>query len=452
MPELDDLLGWAAERSGAGAAGLPEPVLRTTLTIVADDVAAMVGAHAEPEVRAVSAQAGGAPEASVLGRPGVRAERRRAALANAVAANWTELDGGYRPATCHGSLYTLPAALAETEAAGGTLGDLLTAVAVGYEVVTRVARAYRPPLPLVLHPHATLSPIGAAAAVAAARRLPTDEFSRAVLGAASMSLTGPFGHATEGATVRNAWAGAGAQLGFVAVDMAAAGLIASPAVLDEVFGRVGGATADPAALTADLGERYAVQDGYQKPYACCQYLHSSVEAAALIAAGSAGTKVERIDVRAHPLAAALRNAEPETTLAGRFSLPHAVATVLAARDTAATVFSGASLRDPEVARLRSVVAIEEWSDPPAPPHDRPATVRVTLADGRALTETVLSASGGPDRPLTREELLAKYRTLTGDVRPGFADRLQVLTDPSSPLDPGAPLRPVLDDLLAEGDR
>ncbi|GAA2865966.1 MmgE/PrpD family protein [Pseudonocardia halophobica] len=452
MPELDDLLGWAADRSAAGAAGLPEPVLRTALTIVADDVAAMIGAHAEPEVRAVSAQAGGSPEASVVGRPGVRADRRKAALANAVAANWTELDGGYRPATCHGSLYTLPAALAETEAAGGSLGDLLTAVVVGYEVVTRIARAYRPPLPLVLHPHATLSPIGAAAALAAARRLPVEEFSRAVLGAASMSLTGPFGHATEGATVRNAWAGAGAQLGFVAMDMAAAGLTASPGVLDEVFGRVGGAVADPAALTKDLGERYAVQDGYQKPYACCQYLHSSIEAAALIATETEGAQVERIDVRAHPLAAALRNAAPETTLAGRFSLPHAVATVLAARDTAATVFSRDSLRDPDVARLRSLVAVEEWSDPPAPPHDRPATVRVSFADGRVRTETVLSASGGPDRPLTREELLAKYRTLTGDLRPGFAGRVQVLTDPSTRLALDAPLRPLLDDLLAEGDR
>jgi hypothetical protein len=67
---------------------------------------------------------------------------------------------GDRPATCHGSLYTLPAALAEVEATGGTLGDLLTAVVLGYEVVTRVARAYRPPVPLALHPHATLSRSG----------------------------------------------------------------------------------------------------------------------------------------------------------------------------------------------------------------------------------------------------------------------------------------------------
>src|SRR5690606_38034307 len=78
------------------------------------------------------------------------------------------------------------------KATNGSVGDLLVALVTGYEVVTRVARAYRPPLPLSRHPHASLSPIGAAAAVGAARRLPADAFARTVLGAASMSMTGPF--------------------------------------------------------------------------------------------------------------------------------------------------------------------------------------------------------------------------------------------------------------------
>lgn len=445
MPEIHDLLDWAARQDRAA---LPDEVLRTALTIVCDDLAAMLGAHAEPEVRTVSERAAGSEESTVVGVPGKRAGRRAAALANAVAANWTELDGGYRPATCHGSLYTLPAALAETEATGGTLGDLLGAMVIGYEVVTRIACAYRPPLPMVLHPHATLSPIGAAAAVAAARRPPADRFAQTVLGAASMSLTGPFGHATRGATVRNAWAGAGAQLGFLAAEVADAGLTASPAVLDEVFGRVGGATAQPHELTAGLGERYAVQDGYQKPYACCQYLHSSVEAAATVAQEVEPASITEIAVCAHPLAAALRNAAPETSLAGRFSLPHAVATVLSARDTAAGAFGASSLRDPVVARLRGLVVIEEWTDPPRPPHDRPSRVRVTMDDGSVVEETVLSAAGGPDRPLSRDQLLAKYEALTAELRPGFADRVRALTDPGRTLDVDRKLAAVLDELLA----
>ncbi|GEL25381.1 hypothetical protein PSU4_43350 [Pseudonocardia sulfidoxydans NBRC 16205] len=443
---MSELLTWAAAR--AADADIPEHVLRTALVIMCDDLAAMVVAHTEDEVRAVTAQAGGgAPESTVVGAPGQRSDRRSAALANAVAANWTELDGGYRPATCHGSLYSLPAALAEVEATGGTLGDLLRAHVLGYEVVTRVARAYRPPVPLALHPHATLSPIGAAAALAAARRLDADTFATAVLGAASMSLTGPFSHATSGATIRNAWAGAGAQLGFVAVDVAAAGLTASPTVLDEVFAST---VVTPGELTAGLGERWGVEDGYQKPYACCQYLHASVEAAAaLIASIPDVDAIASVDVRTHPLGAALTEADPATTLAGRFSLPHAVSTVLHHRTTDAAVFSGAHLHDGATASLRGRVRIEPWTDTPPAPHDRPSTVRVTLHDGSVLEETVLSAAGGPDRPLSRPELLAKYETLTGELRPGFADRVRDLTDPRGPLDLEAPLRDVLDRLLGD---
>lgn len=443
------LLSWAVETAGGGAAELPEPVLRRAATILCDDLAAMIAAQSEHEVArlAQQAMAGSGAESTVVGHRG-GADRRDAAFVNAVAANWSELDGGYRPATCHGSLYTLPTALAEVEARDGTLGDLLVALVVGYEVVTRVAKAYRPPQPLVHHPHATLSPIGAAAALGAARRLPVEEFTRAVLGAASMSPSGPFSHAADGATVRNAWAGAGVRLGFLSADAAAAGLTVSPQVLREVFADARGATADESVLTAELGERYGVEDGYQKAYACCQYLHSSVEAAAAVAGRlrSGAAEIARIEVRTHSLAAVLRNEAPATTLAGRFSLPHAVAAVLSAGETGVSVFGGASLQDPDVARLRSLVHVEEWADVPPPPHDRPATVRVVLSDGTRDEETVLSAAGGPDRPLSHEQLLTKFTTLTRERCPGFLDGARSLTDPHRELDWNRRLGDVLEPL------
>ena len=449
MSEATELLDWAADHARRGVATIPEPVLRKAMLIVCDDLAAMIAAHTEDEVRQVSAQAVDGDESTVVGVPGRRTDRGRASVANAVAANWTELDGGYRPATCHGSLYTLPTALAEVEATNGSVGDLLIALVTGYEVVTRVARAYRPPLPLSRHPHASLSPIGAAAAVGAARRLPADAFARTVLGAASMSMTRPFVNATQGATVRNAWAAAASQLGFLAADMADAGLTGSPTAFREVFADVGGAAAREEELTQGLGERYGVQDAYHKPYACCQYLHSSVEAAGQLAKRIPVDKIVEIAVRAHPLAAALDNKSPETSLAARFSLPHAVAAVLLAGEPDMKAFARESLHEATVVQLRDRVRIEEWTDVPEPPHDRPSSVRVTLADGSVHEETVMSALGGPDRPMSREQLLDKFRTLTAELRPGFAAQAEALTDPDRPLDLDVPLRVVLDRLLGE---
>ena len=209
---VSTLLRWASSAALRDADILPTQVIRKALTVICDDIAAMVAASGEPEIQNVNALA--VPKApnggsTLIAAPTHRVAREWAATANAVAANWLELDGGYRLATCHGSLYTLPSALAEIESSEGSVGDLITALVCSYEVVTRVARAYRPPLPLAAHPHATLSPLGAAAAIAAARRLDDKTFADTVLSAATFSMNGPFSHAQQGATIRNGGGGGG---------------------------------------------------------------------------------------------------------------------------------------------------------------------------------------------------------------------------------------------------
>ena len=61
-------------------------------------------------------------------------------------------------------------------------------------------------------------------------------------------------------------------------------------------------------------------DGYTKLYACCQHLHSTVEAALdlrpeIVARGGTG-RVAEIAVETHELAMKLTNAEPATVLMG----------------------------------------------------------------------------------------------------------------------------------------
>jgi 2-methylcitrate dehydratase PrpD len=434
----------AARVDGAAAAVASEPGLRErALLVVLDDLAAMVFAsgHAEVSAMAGAAVSRAGEEATVVA--GGRAARERAAAANAVAAAWDELDEGYRPATCHGGLYAVPAALAEVEAESGALDDLLTAVLVGYEVATAVARAFPAPKPPVLHPHATLSPVGAAAAITWLRTRSGAVVVEAADVAASMSMVGPFNHATGGAQDRNAWAAGGALLGFLAADSVALGLGGLPTTVADVFGSAFGQPADPAELAAPL-ERWAIHDGYHKPYAACQYTHAALECALDLAGRVDATQVEEVVVATHPLALALDDVAPTTALGGKFSVPHVVASVLVRGAADAAAFAAPGLSDPAVDALRRRVRLASYGDLPAAPHDRPARVTVTLRDGTVAEAECLSARGGPDRPLDVGDVLAKIGDLTAS-RPGFADQARALLDGRVP--GAAPWRTVVADLL-----
>ncbi|MEI6721552.1 MAG: MmgE/PrpD family protein, partial [Betaproteobacteria bacterium] len=80
---------------------IPRAVQERAARVLADDLGAIIGARNEPEVirfhQQVLARAG-LPEATVFRGDRARTGRREAAVANGVAADWLELDEGYRPA------------------------------------------------------------------------------------------------------------------------------------------------------------------------------------------------------------------------------------------------------------------------------------------------------------------------------------------------------------------
>jgi 2-methylcitrate dehydratase PrpD len=190
----------------------------------------------------------------------------------------------------------------------------------------------------------------------------------------------------------------------------------------------------PARLVERLGESWAILDGYTKIYACCQHLHSAVEAALELKqrlGGMALDEVRAITVETHPLALPLVNPRPHTTLSAKFSMSHAMAAALAMGSGGADAFSAATLDDPRLGRLRERVSVQPWPEPLPPPNDRPARVRVALADGATLEATCLSAQGGPDRPLPPETVLEKMSALASPAYP----RIRPIFEQLMPLPP-----------------
>lgn len=407
-----------------GSVTLDAATRRRAALVLVDDTAAMAAALDEPQVQALSAAAMRIePNAEATHVTGNRSGRGWSALVNAVAANWNELDEGYRPATCHGGLYALPAAMAEVEARNGTLGELLTALVTGYEVSTAYARVMRPPRPFVFHPHATMAPVGAAAAIAAVRGTSGPGIRSASQVAITMAAAGPFDHAMKGLLVRNGWAGHGALSGFTAVELAAAGIEGDSTSALGVLERGFAYPLDEDELRADQNT-WSIHDGYHKSYACCQYSHSAVEATlSLVSVRLADVPVDDIAsilIDANPLAITLNNANPVSVLGGKFSLPHSVAAVIVRGNADAEAFSEAYINDPDVAALRDKITIQPYEGDLEPPYDRPARLTVTTTSGAVYVEECRSAIGGPDRPLSDEDVLDKVELITAGHMPLFA--------------------------------
>jgi 2-methylcitrate dehydratase PrpD len=421
------LAGWAA---GANLRDIPPEVMARAVRVLADDLSAIIGARDEPEVsrfhKKVLSKNNG-PEATLFRGGRARTDRISAAVANAVAADWLELDEGYRLTPCHAGLYVLPALFAEAEARNLAFQEMLRALVLGYELVTRVARAWKPRA-ANMQSHGRYSAIGAAAGIGFSRKLSTEAILDSI--SAGVTLTGPSprNHLAQGILVRNVWPAAGAWSGMMAVEWAECGIAGTPGAFFDVYSTVLGGEAEPARLTESLGKSWAILDGYTKVYACCQHLHSAVEAALDLRKDLSRENLQDIDsitVETHALALPLINPRPHTTLAAKFSMSHAMAAAFATGSGGADAFAAATLEEPALALLRERVSVRPWLPELAPPNDRPARVTVELRDGRKLQRECLSARGGPDRPLPPQVVLEKMSALASPVyprmRPAFED-------------------------------
>ena len=397
--------------------GIPAEVRRHAALVLTDTVGAILAGSREPEIERLHAHADrAAGPATVLARGFRRVDPWWAVVANGTAGTMLELDEGHRFARGHPGIHALPAALAEAERLGASGAALIAAVVLGYEVAARLGAAA--PVRPGMHMHGVHGTVGAAAAVARLRGLDASATARALTVAAGLTLATSWRTALEGATVRNAYAGVAGATGWLAVDLAEAGITGLADMLPETFGRISGAAFDPEAALDGLGRRFEVARNYFKRYACCRYNHAAVEAleALLAERPLLPERVERIRVVTHAAAATMAAADPVGSLGAKFSIPYALAARLVLGHCGAEAFREPALGD---ARLRALARRVDVAEDPALtaalPARRPARVEVRLTDGEVLSRQVDTAAGEFDRPYPGEALRAKFLELTAPL-------------------------------------
>jgi 2-methylcitrate dehydratase PrpD len=156
-----------------------------------------------------------------------------------------------------------------------------------------------------------------------------------------------------------------------------------------------------------------------KPYPSASATHAAIEAAQRAGAKAVAAAIARVEVGiAAETATALlaKYQRPRTGLQGKFSAEYCGAAALRWGEIDLGTFTDDKIRDPGIAGLLEKITVGVAAEPLVRDSgEHAATVTVTLASGEAITETMLTGKGKGENFMTREEVLAKFRTTAGAV-------------------------------------
>ena len=145
---------WAAFASGLQFADLPAAVVARSRQVLFDSVGAIAAGAQEAETRALTERLAALGGTGGFAAPVIGAHRRlpagTAAFLNGTAGTMLEIDEGNQFARGHPGIHVVPAALAAAERLGSSGADLITALALGYEIGARIG-----PRPVHAHTEST---------------------------------------------------------------------------------------------------------------------------------------------------------------------------------------------------------------------------------------------------------------------------------------------------------
>lgn len=409
--------------SGLTRSAVPEAVALRAKHLLLDAVGCAFAAREEPfagKIAASVARLAGEGPRRVLGL-GYRLPLRDAAVVNGMLMHGLDYDDTHAAGVIHLTVSTFPAALGTAAQLGASGEALLTAYIAGVETGARIASVVKSGFHQVgFHPTGL---VGTFASSLVAGKLMQLNAQR-LAGAQGIALSlagGNLQFIEDGSWTKRLHPGWAAACGISAAFLAADDI---PAPLEAYEGRFGlyRSHLPPAALelcdfslaTAGLGSVWEIDNVAVKPFPACHFVHGCADAA--IALHRAGVDPERVrSVRAlipegvvkavcEPVAAKRR---PKNDYDAKFSIPYAVASGLARGKLGLAELVPAALIEPRIERLMDKVEYAIDPDTTFPRHYSGEVV-VTLDDGRTLSNRVAVNRGNPERPLSNDEIEAKY--------------------------------------------
>jgi 2-methylcitrate dehydratase PrpD len=229
-----------------------------------------------------------------------------------------------------------------------------------------------------------------------------------------------------GGMVKRMHLGRAAESGVLAAMLAREGFTGPSTVFEGKFGylNVYCKDGDGKRFTAGFGETWHTLKTALKRYPCHITAHVPVTAALELKArhGITGADIASAIVAGSDKMVSHHNIpEPKDLGMAQYSTQFCVALAFYRDPLDPTVFSEASLNDPEIRALcRNIKSeVRKETDDKNPLASR---VTVRLKDGREFAQDTRSYPGLPDQPLSREELHRKFSALTSSLPKAAAER------------------------------
>ncbi len=408
--------------SAAATRALPDEVMESAKLHLLDTLAAMLsGAELPPGAAAIrfARSNGGARVATVVGT-NILCGAIDAALANGMLAHSDETDDSHAPSQSHPGCAVIPAALAVGEQFDTDGVRFMRAIALGYDVGTRVTLSFGgAKFQTDTHhdSHATAGVFCAAAAAASLSSLNSQQM-RWVLDYTAQQTAGIAAWKRDLEHIEKSFVFAGmpARNGVTAALLVQSGWTGVDDILSgsDNFLMAFVPQADPAVLIDKLGERYEVVQTNIKKWTVGSPIQAPLDGMETLLKKH---KFHAGDVKK----VVVRSATQEAVIVDNRTMPdlclqHMIAVMLV--DGTASFRSAHDekrMHDPAILRERAKVELiaDEGLDRLLP--KRVAIVEVFLTDGTHLSERVDAVRGTAENPMSREEIVAKSRDLIAPV-------------------------------------
>ncbi len=328
-----------------------------------------------------------------------------AGSAYAAATQTDNLDGhdGYNPTKGHIGVAVVPALCALAETVPDFSGpEALTAVTIGYEVAGRAGISLHDTVS-DYHTSGAWNALGVVAVAARLRGLGVDQLRQAMGIAEYHGPRSQMMREIANPTMLHDGSGWGALVGVSAAVLAEKGFTGAPAITIEAE--------EVTIHWQDLGQFWQMQHQYVKPYPICRWAHAAIDAVRQLMRDHdlSHEVIDSVQVNTFRESACLFQGMPDDTSKAQYSLPFAVAVMMAYGRIGVEHISGAGLSDPLVASLLERISVAEDARHSARfPECRIADVTIRLHDGRVLETGDVHARGGPEAPMDQAEVVAKF--------------------------------------------